>query len=88
MADFEPYLGARSTPAWDAAAELLREGHWVSRAVLVDAMLEASDLKRKSCEQMLTSAMKAGWLYSASGNRIRVTDPGRQRSELRRPEDR
>lgn len=87
MADFEPYKGARSTQAWDAAAALLREGDWITRSVLVDAMLDASDLKRNSCEQMLTSAMKAGWLYSASGNRVRVTDPGRRRRELRRPED-
>lgn len=81
---FDPLIGERTRKAWLAAADMLRSGEFVNRVALVEAMLKGSDLKRNSCEQLLTSAMKAGWLYANAAHSIRVGDHGAAvRPELR-----
>jgi hypothetical protein len=86
MAAFEPYMGESKGRAWDAAAALLRSGDWMSRDEVVEAMVAASGLLRKSCEQVITSALHEGWLRRGLNLTIRTTPAGVMlREELRSP---
>lgn len=53
-------LGPRTVPAWDRMFVLLGDGRWHSYADLVEEMMWVSDLTRKSVQNRIADAVRAG----------------------------
>lgn len=60
MTTFDPTLGRRIAPAWHALDQLLADGDWHRWSDAIDTMLGASDLRVKTCTNLLRSAVRNG----------------------------
>ena len=63
---FDPTIGVRIAPAWQAALDLLADHDWHHRRDVVDTMLAGSTIKASTCSNVLRNATIAG-LIDQSG---------------------
>jgi hypothetical protein len=66
-------IGPRSTPAWDAAINYLDDDQWHPIPELLTAMLDASDLSRRTVQNYLASASRRGWVRRKRG-KVKIRD--------------
>lgn len=59
---FDPTLGPRIAPAWQALTVLLANGQWHHRRDCVDAMLAGSNLALSTCSGLLRYGVRDGLL--------------------------
>lgn len=60
---WDPMKGERLAPAWSAAVRLLKDGEWHPWDEVVQAMLDASDLQKKTCAGVLYGAIRNGHVH-------------------------
>lgn len=81
-ANFNPTLWTRQRPAWLALIETLENGKWREREYVIDEMLGASTIGRKTCSNLIANGRKAGDLELGTHNgspAVRLTPNGQAR---------
>lgn len=74
---WDPMRGERLAPAWIAARRLLRDLKWHDWAEVRQAMIEASDLEPRTCDNLLYAAIKHNHIHRMGKYDRRTRKDGR-----------
>lgn len=65
-------IGQRTLPAWNALWDALSDGEWHRQDEVVAAMVAASDILPKTCENRIYNAVQWGGVESVGRYRDRI----------------
>lgn len=79
MTDWNPNLGTKIGPAWQAIVANLRDREWGSDRVAITIAMHASDIRHATARNLIWSAIRHGYLEA----RPATDQPGRRYKQIR-----
>lgn len=70
--EWDPTIGPRLAPAWDALTAELADGQWHLRAEVIKEMLARSDIQHKTAQSLISQAITEGEVKRKGGKKQRL----------------